>query len=54
MPRENRIKVCLVAISLSRGGAERSTAILSQMLDMKGYEVHTVVLNNSIDYDFSG
>lgn len=54
MPRENRIKVCLVAISLSRGGAERSTAILSQMLDMKGYEVHTVILNNSIDYDFSG
>lgn len=54
MPRENRMKVCLVAISLGRGGAERSTALLSQMLEMKGYEVHTVILNNSVDYPYSG
>src|SRR5690606_17001722 len=54
MPRENRMKVCLVAISLGRGGAERSTALLSQMLTMKGYEVHIVILTDLIDYPYSG
>ncbi len=54
MPRENKIKVCLVAISLGEGGAERSTAILSEMLEMKGFEVHIVILNNVIDYSYSG
>lgn len=54
MPGENRMKVCLVAISLGRGGAERSTALLSQMLAMKGYEVHIVLLTDLIDYPYSG
>lgn len=54
MPRENRMKVCLVAISLGKGGAERSTALLSQMLEMKGYEVHIVILNNLVDYSYLG
>ena len=54
MARENGMKVCLVAISLGRGGAERSTALLSQMLEMKGYDVHLVVLNDLIDYPYSG
>ena len=54
MPEENRMKVCLVTISLGRGGAERSTALLSQMLAMKGYDVHMVILTDLIDYPFSG
>lgn len=54
MLRKNRMKVCLVSISLGKGGAERSTALLSQMLEMKGYEVHIVILNNLIDYSYSG
>lgn len=54
MPRENSMKVCLVAISLGGGGAERSTALLSQMLEMKGYEVHIVILTDLIDYPYSG
>ena len=54
MRREKGMKVCLVAISLARGGAERSTALLSQMLEMKGYEVHIVILNDWIDYPYSG
>ena len=54
MPEENRMKVCLVTISLGRGGAERSTALLSQMLEMKGYEVHIVLLTDLIDYRYSG
>ena len=47
-------KVCIVTISLGKGGAERSSAVLSQMLDAMGYDVHIVVLSNEIDYPFSG
>uniref|UniRef100_UPI00404B7853 glycosyltransferase n=1 Tax=Gelidibacter sp. TaxID=2018083 RepID=UPI00404B7853 len=47
-------KVCLVTISLSKGGAERSTALLSKMLTEAGFEVHLVVLSNEISYDYSG
>lgn len=54
MATEKKFKVCLVAISLGKGGAERSTALLSQMLEMKGHEVHIAVLNNSIDYSYAG
>lgn len=54
MHSEKGMKVCLVAISLGKGGAERSTALLSQMLERKGYEVHLVILNDWIDYPYSG
>ena len=49
-----QIKVCLVAISLGRGGAERSTALLSQMLAEKGFNVTIVILNNLVDYPYKG
>ncbi len=52
--KEKKFKVCLVAISLGKGGLERSCAMLSQMLCKKGHEVHLVLLNNEIDYPFSG
>lgn len=54
MPSENKLKVCLVVISLSEGGAERSAAILSQMLSSKDFDVHIVTLNDAVDYSFSG
>lgn len=54
MSIEKKYKVCLVAISLGKGGAERSTALLSQMLQSKGHEVHIVILNNLIDYPYAG
>jgi glycosyltransferase involved in cell wall biosynthesis len=49
-----QIKVCLVAISLSEGGAERSTALLSKMLSNEGFDVHLVIIKNKIDYEYSG
>ncbi|MCG2419603.1 glycosyltransferase [Aequorivita sp. F47161] len=54
MAAEKKFKVCLVSISLAKGGLERSCAMLSQMLESQGHEVHLVVLNNEIDYPFSG
>ncbi|OAB81804.1 glycosyltransferase [Cochleicola gelatinilyticus] len=49
-----KFKICLVAISLAKGGAERSVAMLSQMLTAKGHEVHVVVLTDAVDYPFEG
>lgn len=54
MPAEKKFKVCLVSISLAKGGLERSCAMLSQMLEAHSHEVHLVILNDEIDYPFSG
>ncbi|MCW5520694.1 glycosyltransferase [Aureitalea sp. L0-47] len=43
-----------MATSLGKGGAERSCAMLSNMLDSLGYEVHTVILQDRVDQAFSG
>jgi glycosyltransferase involved in cell wall biosynthesis len=48
------IKVCIVAISLAKGGLERSTALLSKMLSRAGYDVHIVLLTDAIDYQYAG
>jgi len=47
-------KICIVTISLAKGGAERSCAMLSEMLYAEGYEVHIAILNNEIDYHYKG
>lgn len=47
-------KICQVSISLGKGGAERSCALLSQLFKNNGHEVHTVVLNDEVDYPFAG
>lgn len=47
-------KICLVLISLAHGGAERSTALLSKMLEAQGFEVHLVILTDEITYDYAG
>jgi hypothetical protein len=49
-----KIKVCIVTISLSKGGAERSTALLSRMLSAENFDVFLVTLNDVIDYRYSG
>jgi hypothetical protein len=54
LSKYSHIKVCIVTISLAKGGAERSTAILSQMLDSQGFNVHMVILTNAIDYPYAG
>ena len=51
---KHKLKVCLVTISLAGGGAERSTAVLSQMLASKGYDVTLATVVNAVDYPFSG
>lgn len=52
--RKAKFKICLVTISLAKGGAERSCAMLSQMLSHKGHRVHIVTLNSEIDFPVEG
>jgi len=39
---------------LAGGGAERSCAMLSEMLVAQGYDVHIATLNDEIDYPYAG
>jgi len=47
-------KVALVSHTLGSGGAERFAASLGFMISDLGYEVHNIVVNNPVDYEFSG
>lgn len=48
------MKVAIVAISLAKGGAERSTALLSKMLAAQGVEVHLITITDAVVYDYAG
>ncbi|NQY05635.1 MAG: glycosyltransferase [Flavobacteriaceae bacterium] len=54
MQSNNKKKICLVVSSLGKGGAERSSALLSRILDSLGCEVHIVLIQNNIDYQYKG
>ncbi|PNW27390.1 glycosyltransferase [Formosa algae] len=43
-----------MASSLGKGGAERSSAQLSIMLQNLGYDVHVVIVLNHVDFEFKG
>lgn len=51
---ERKSKICIVSISLAKGGAERSTSTLTKILKDQGFDVHLVLLNDAIDFDFEG
>lgn len=48
------LKICLVTVTLSDGGAERCAALLSKYFDNQEFEVYHVVFSGKVDYDFSG
>ncbi|MEM7187041.1 MAG: glycosyltransferase, partial [Bacteroidota bacterium] len=43
-----------VAISLGEGGADRSCALLSRMLDEQGFEVHIAILTDLVNFPYAG
>lgn len=51
---KQKLRICLVSISLAKGGAERSTALLSTMLTQVGFAVTNVILTDEIDYAYDG
>lgn len=54
MLQPKKTKICLVGDCLSGGGAERVHAFLSDYFSAKGIEVHNVVVQDRVTYDFSG
>lgn len=52
--KSKALKICLVTVTLSDGGAERCAALLSQYFDKQGFEVYHVVFSGKVEYDFSG
>ncbi len=48
------LKICLVTVTLSDGGAERCAALLSKYFDNQEFEVYHVVFSGKVTYDFSG
>lgn len=54
MIKSNIKKVCIVVSSLGAGGAERSSALLSEMLDELGFEVHIITVLNKVNYSYKG
>lgn len=54
MPKANNKKICIVVMSLGKGGAERSSGLLSQMLYDAGFDVHVVSVINDIEFPYKG
>jgi glycosyltransferase involved in cell wall biosynthesis len=48
------LKICLVTVTLSDGGAERCAALLSKYFHNQKFEVFHVVFSGKVEYDFSG
>ncbi|MES2864813.1 MAG: glycosyltransferase [Bacteroidota bacterium] len=48
------LKICLVTVTLSDGGAERCAALLSKYFDNQEFEVYHLVFSGKVEYDFSG
>ena len=53
-PFSPKKKICIVTSSLGKGGAEKSSGVLSILLDNLGYEVHVISVLNTIDYNYKG
>ena len=47
-------KICIVTSSLGKGGAERFSGMLSQMLSKLQFKVYIILTKNDVDYEFSG
>lgn len=54
MIQNKKLKIALVTVSLSGGGAERVAATLSCFFDAYAIEVHNIVFAGKIEYDYKG
>jgi glycosyltransferase involved in cell wall biosynthesis len=52
--KKAKIKICIVTSSLGKGGGQKSSAVLSILLDSLGYDVHIVSILDTIDYAYKG
>ena len=52
--RHAKNKIAIISFSLTGGGAERFSGLLSCILNDLGYEIHNIVINEEVDYDYCG
>lgn len=52
--QNKKYKIALIGDSLSKGGAEKVHAILSNYFEKKGFEVHNCILIDAVTYEYSG
>jgi len=50
----NKKKVAIVSNSLGKGGAERFAGLLTFMLEDSGFDVHSIIVNDVVDYSYTG
>ena len=51
---KNKNKVAIISNSLGNGGAEKFASLLSFMLENSNIEVHTIIINDVVDYEYAG
>jgi hypothetical protein len=49
-----KTKIAIISHSLGNGGAERFAGELSFILNGIHYETHLIIVNDEVDYPFSG
>lgn len=54
MSKKKNYKICLIGNSLTRGGSERALSNLSLFFHEKGIEVHNIIFEDLLGYDYSG
>ncbi len=52
--KSHRLKICLVTVTLSDGGAERCAALLSNYFENQDIDIYHVVFSGKVAYDYSG
>lgn len=52
--QDKKTKICLIGTSLSGGGANKNQALISKMFHQYGFEIHNVIVVNSISFDYAG
>jgi hypothetical protein len=50
---KNGNKVAIISTSLGNGG-EKFASLLSFMLENLNIEVHTIIINDAVDYEYAG
>jgi N-acetylgalactosamine-N,N'-diacetylbacillosaminyl-diphospho-undecaprenol 4-alpha-N-acetylgalactosaminyltransferase len=52
--KSHKLKICLVTVTLSDGGAERCAALLSNYFENQDIDIYHVVFSGKVDYNYSG
>jgi glycosyltransferase involved in cell wall biosynthesis len=50
----NKLNVAIISSTLGVGGAEKSSAHLSFLINDLGYEVHNIIINDVVQYQYAG